>query len=179
MTGGQMPEAAPACHAVVTQSAYTKARRAGRDTVPVRNGCSALLPIQRTGVGHAEGQPPMSQPIVLVIDDDPMIRLLICRTLLRCSSNSLVFSAGTVAEARHALGVSTPTLVLTDYHLPDGTGADILAAARQQEARLPVIVISGNISVREAMLDAGATGFIAKPFGFSEFADVIAAALAR
>lgn len=121
----------------------------------------------------------MSQPIVLVIDDDPMIRLLICRTLLRCSSNSLVFSAGTVAEARHALGVSTPTLVLTDYHLPDGTGADILAAARQQEARLPVIVISGNISVREAMLDAGATGFIAKPFGFSEFADVIAAALAR
>jgi DNA-binding NtrC family response regulator len=121
----------------------------------------------------------MSPPTLLIVDDDPIMRLLLRRILAQYLPHAVVFSAGSVADARAHLTSADLALVLTDYHLTDGTGADVLNAAHAHDPTLPVVVISGNTMIADRMLGAGAAGFIAKPFAIEDVLALVAAALRR
>ena len=58
-----------------------------------------------------------------------------------------------------------PTFVLTDIKMAGMDGWQTLQAIRRNPTTqsLPVIAITGNVSVREAALENGFDGFIAKP----------------
>ncbi|MDP9311406.1 MAG: response regulator [Chloroflexota bacterium] len=115
----------------------------------------------------------MSVPTFLIVDDDAIIRLVIRRTLARHDPHALVFSAGSVAEARQQLTHTTPHIVITDYHLTDGTGLDVLAAAQALAPMPASVVISGDTARKAAVLAAGAVAFLAKPFGPNDLLDLL------
>ncbi len=102
---------------------------------------------------------------IMVVDDDPMIRLMATRVLAEAGYD--VVSAES-AEAGIALcDEANPDLVLMDIMLPGINGFDACARLRQLPAgeHLPIIVMTG-LEDRESVVSAfqsGATDFITKP----------------
>ncbi|HEX7127776.1 MAG TPA: response regulator [Thermodesulfobacteriota bacterium] len=75
--------------------------------------------------------------------------------------------AFTLAEAHQALAQGPPpALVLLDLVLPDGDGLSLCPVIRRRWPSLPVFVVSarGDAATRQAVLAAGCTAFLAKPF---------------
>ncbi|WP_323813024.1 sigma-54 dependent transcriptional regulator [Cellvibrio sp. NN19] len=105
----------------------------------------------------------MTQKRVLIIDDEPDIRELLEITLGRmqiCTD-----SAASVASAKQLLAQNHYDLCLTDMHLPDGKGLELVELIQQQYPQLPVAVITAHGSIDTAIesMKAGAFDFISKP----------------
>lgn len=105
----------------------------------------------------------MSNKRALIIDDEPDIRELLEITLGRMQIST--DSAATIAEAKQHLSNNTYDLCLTDMHLPDGNGLELVEFIQQQHSRLPVAVITAHGSIDTAIesMKAGAFDFISKP----------------
>jgi DNA-binding NtrC family response regulator len=110
---------------------------------------------------------------LLIVDDTPMTRHTLVRLLARTRPDTATALAADVADAYQLLGGGHITGVVTDYHLPDGTGLDVLHAVRRQDPHMPVIVMSGDTSVETAVLKAGANAFVAKPFDLTALANLL------
>ena len=101
---------------------------------------------------------------VVVVDDHPMWRDGV-RVDLELDGDLLVVgTAGSVAEATDAVGRHRPDLVLLDLHLPDGSGAELIAPllARLPGTRFLVLSASAEEGDVLAAVKAGATGYLLK-----------------
>lgn len=105
----------------------------------------------------------MSKKRVLVIDDEPDIRELVEITLGRMQLDT--DCAENITRAKQLLQQQTYDLCLTDMHLPDGNGLDLVEFIQQHFPRLPVAVITAHGSIDTAIesMKAGAFDFISKP----------------
>jgi DNA-binding response OmpR family regulator len=85
-----------------------------------------------------------SAPLVYLVDDD--VDTCDLYTILFDLAGCRVARAATVSGAVALLRRELPDLLLTDWRLPDGSGADICAAleADRRWRRVPVIVVSGT-----------------------------------
>lgn len=63
-----------------------------------------------------------------------------------------------------------PDLIITDINMPHMDGLEFLGHVRGSEKwrDIPTIVMSGLLTDRPSALDAGADGFIVKPFKYQE-----------
>lgn len=70
----------------------------------------------------------------------------------------------TIAEARAAIEVICPQLIITDLRLPDGHGLDFIRHARNKCPDTEVMVISalGDERTVVSAIEAGATGYLLK-----------------
>jgi DNA-binding response OmpR family regulator len=110
---------------------------------------------------EGSGQPP--PPTILVVDDDPRIRVLVQRILER--SGYAVRLAGDTVDADRLVREVTPALVLLDYTLPDGSGAELLQRWRASGLQMPVVMLTahGDAEREATLLEAGADDYIDKP----------------
>ncbi len=78
--------------------------------------------------------------------------------------------AETVSAALAAFEAETPSAVLLDINLPDGSGLDVLRKIRHRQQDAVVIMITANVLVDEtiAALRGGAYDFIGKPINLEE-----------
>ena len=123
----------------------------------------------------------MSSPALhrlLVVDDEPDLRMLYELTLLREGYD--VETAGTVAEAWQLLQDQAFSAVITDMRLPDGTGLDLLQRLDAAGRREKSIVITAYGSAENAVsaLKSGAYDYLTKPVDLKQFRSVVAAAIA-
>jgi len=105
------------------------------------------------------------QPLVLVVDDDPTMRVLVAETLL--PDGIEVVEAQDGPSALIALHARTPDLVLLDVQMPGVDGFSVCEAIRALPggADVPVVMMTGLEdvdSIRRAY-EAGATDFVTKP----------------
>jgi two-component system sensor histidine kinase/response regulator len=102
---------------------------------------------------------------LLIVDDDPLQRLLLRRLL---NTEYQITEAQTGNEALELLAEQPFDLMLLDIMLPGITGLDVLQQARLSfsSSDLPVIVISALDSHRDMIhgLNLGANDYVAKPF---------------
>jgi two-component system response regulator PilR (NtrC family) len=105
----------------------------------------------------------MTKKRVLVIDDEPDIRELVEITLGRMQLET--DCAESIARAKQFLQKQPYDLCLTDMHLPDGKGLELVEFIQQHFPRLPVAVITAHGSIDTAIesMKAGAFDFISKP----------------
>lgn len=102
---------------------------------------------------------------VLVVEDDLLMQNRL-RQLLQSmgyAQEALVFCQ-TLAVAHACARQDTFALALVDLGLPDGNGIELIAALRQANAEVPILVISAW-SAEDAILaalHAGASGYILK-----------------
>ena len=101
---------------------------------------------------------------ILVVDDDPMMSQLVVELLGGWSCESA--SAGSVDEALALLAAETFDLVLSDLQMPRRSGFDLLQVVRDTWPELPVVLFSSfpAAEMTKQAIDAGARGFLAKPF---------------
>jgi len=112
---------------------------------------------------------------VLLVDDEPGV-LYTLREVLEERGHEVV-SARSGAEALEvADGVET---VLTDLAMPGMDGLELLAALRQRDPGLPVLLLTAQGSERVAVLamKAGAWDYLTKPFDIDEVAIAVERAL--
>ncbi|HKP45698.1 MAG TPA: sigma-54 dependent transcriptional regulator [Pyrinomonadaceae bacterium] len=102
-------------------------------------------------------------PDILLVEDKESLR-----RVLRLTLENAGYSVNEAADARAALNeiAATPhKLVLTDLRMPNGSGLDVLRAARQADSSTPVIVMTAFGSIDEAVqaMKDGAHDFLQKP----------------
>lgn len=107
----------------------------------------------------------MSDPLLLLIEDDDSFARLVTRVLERNG-----FEVIRLAEALGAADVvasESPRLVLVDMMLPDASGTEVVSAIREV-SRVPVLMLTAlDPSDHEAqVLDAGADGYVPKSIDF-------------
>ena len=125
--------------------------------------------------------PPHAEPAptqLLVIDDEPKIRQVVCAALaaegVRC------LQASTAAEGIARAASDRPDLIVLDLGLPDRDGLEVCREIRRW-SHAPIVVLSARHDEREkaALLDAGADDYVTKPFGVVEFGARVRAQLRR
>jgi two-component system response regulator PilR (NtrC family) len=118
-------------------------------------------------------------PRLLVVDDEPDLRMLYELTLVR--EGYEVDSAETLEEAWMALQQQAYAAVITDMRLPDGSGMELLQRVDANARREKCIVITAYGSAENAVeaLKAGAYDYLTKPVDLRQFRSVVAAALGR
>tara|TARA_A100000164_G_scaffold376277_1_gene413004 strand:- start:1979 stop:3346 length:1368 start_codon:yes stop_codon:yes gene_type:complete len=116
---------------------------------------------------------------ILVIDDNPDIRFLICNILKE--QNFKVRSAANYDQAVNEINKKLPDLAIIDIKLDktDKDGIDLLKLVTKKNKLLPVIMISGHATVQIAVeaIRLGAYEFIEKPFSVEKILNYVNRAL--
>jgi PAS domain S-box-containing protein len=99
---------------------------------------------------------------VLIVDDEPSIRLTLAEFLRREGFDTLAAVDATQAADLFGEGVD---VAVVDINLPGRSGIELLRELRERDPRVPVIVITGepNVSHLPEIVRAGAYDFLAKP----------------
>jgi two-component system nitrogen regulation response regulator NtrX len=117
-------------------------------------------------------------PRILVVDDEPDIRRLVCEILE--DEGYQVAAAENAGVARELKMVKAPDLILLDIWMPDTDGITLLKEWVAEEAMLcPVVMMSGHGSV-EAAVEAtrlGAYDFLEKPLSLAKLLLIVERAL--
>lgn len=106
---------------------------------------------------------------VLVAEDNPINQMIATRYLTRLGHTSVVVADG--LEALRSAERVRFDLVLMDIMMPNMDGLAALAAFRERErigasTKLPIVMATGHDlpGDRERLLQAGADGYVSKPF---------------
>jgi CheY-like chemotaxis protein len=118
-----------------------------------------------------------SDPLVLVVDDDPDILDAICDILE--GEGYRVSRARHGVEALEKVRHERPSLILLDLMMPVMDGMAFAHALREQKLAedVPIIVISADGNPQKAA-SVGARGFLAKPFDIQALLDHVSIAAA-
>jgi DNA-binding response OmpR family regulator len=114
---------------------------------------------------------------VLVIDDDPQVRLLI--SMILEDEGFAVEAAMAGAEALRLATELPPALVVLDMSLPDMTGETLAKHLRSLWPDLPILVVTADGKVRDKVARIGAFGYLLKPFDLGELVTLVQHGLGR
>ncbi len=115
---------------------------------------------------------------VLVVDDEPIVRDVLSRYLVRDGFD--VAEAADGAEALRMVEQSSPDVIVLDLMLPRVSGLEVLRSVRSG-GETPVIILSAKVSEQERIegLDLGADDYVVKPYSPREVVARVNAVLRR
>jgi DNA-binding NarL/FixJ family response regulator len=99
---------------------------------------------------------------ILIGDAQPRVRFGLRKLLEQQSGWSVVGEAEDAPALLEAIACGCPDLVLLDWELPGMPAQDLLLKIRQACPYLRVVFMSGNVELRQAVLQAGADVFVYK-----------------
>lgn len=112
---------------------------------------------------------------ILVVDDNPVIQLMLSLMLKR--NDQTVHTAASGREALDCLERTGVDLMILDVNMPDMDGLTLLKQLRDDERyrELPVIMLtaSGREQVRLVATQKGANAFLTKPTSSRELLDMV------
>ncbi|HEY5036906.1 MAG TPA: response regulator [Chthoniobacterales bacterium] len=113
------------------------------------------------------------QPTVLVVDDDESLQDLFKVFLKKIGFSRVV--VGTVKEALTALEKQRFDLVFLDLKLPDGPADDVYEAAKEIDANLPIVVITGypDSAMLDRILARGPVMVLKKPLKIEQLKQTV------
>ena len=146
-----------------------------RDSAPLSDDMisPSPLPVQWMWPDFLKGQP--GQPVrVLLIDDDPNIRLVIAQELLADLRINLTGQASNKKEAKRLMAMDFDVM-LVDLNLGDGTGFELLEYMKTVRPMAEAIVISVMEDEQHALraFELGATGYLVKNSWFGNFPQAV------
>lgn len=109
---------------------------------------------------------------VLVVDDEPGIRTALTAHFTR--EGWQVTSASGLREAEYRLAQRDFDLLVSDVRLPDGSGVDLMRAARTAAAKTPVVLMTAFGTVPDAVeaMRGGASDYLTKPVAWSQLRSI-------
>lgn len=112
---------------------------------------------------------------ILIVDDSESIRKLVQFNLSNAGYSVLVANNG--KEALSYFNGENIHLLLTDLHMPEMNGMELIKEVRKidQYRHTPILFLTTEtqISLKKDAKDAGATGWIVKPFVFEKLLTTI------
>jgi FixJ family two-component response regulator len=116
-------------------------------------------------------------PVISIVDDDQSMR-----DAMSALVRSLGFAAATFASAEDFLEsahVDDTSCLITDVQMPGLSGVELQSHLIADGRVMPIIGVTAHPeeSIRTQMMEAGAVGFLSKPFNDECLIDCIATAL--
>jgi CheY-like chemotaxis protein len=114
-------------------------------------------------------------PLILIVDDDPIIRLDVSGMLVEAGYRTL--EAEGAEDALAKVAQLRPALIVTDVYMERGDGLDLIRKVRAADPRIPIVAMSGHDRRYEQLDRAemiGANGALGKPIQRFELLDLIA-----
>jgi CheY-like chemotaxis protein len=106
--------------------------------------------------------------LILIVDDEPSVRAMVHASINVRQARYRVVEAGNAAEALELARAHQPQLILLDVALPDHDGFWVCRSLKNNPAtaHIPVIMLTAMSlpSDRQQAMEAGADGYIVKPF---------------
>lgn len=129
----------------------------------------------------------MSDPIILLVEDNPSDEALTLRVLKKIGiANQVVVTRDGPEALDYLFGKGAfagrdpralPQVVLLDLNLPKLGGLEVLRALRAEEQtkRLPVVILTSSKEDRDlhAGYSLGGNSYVVKPVDFTQFADAV------
>jgi two-component system phosphate regulon response regulator OmpR len=115
-------------------------------------------------IGSGPGKPSLSDPHLLVVDDDERLRALLIRYL---SGNGFrVSAAANAADARALMKSMAFDCLILDVMMPGESGLELAKSVRQGSGQLPILMLTarGDPADRIAGLELGVDDYLPKPF---------------
>lgn len=112
------------------------------------------------------GTAPPTQTI-LVVDDEPDVLFSLAALFTEAVPGAWVLTAGNGQESVDLLKDVVPDLVISDFHLPDMTGLEVLARSRAVAPEVTRVLITAapdRGAVERAIREGTVDRFIAKPW---------------
>jgi CheY-like chemotaxis protein len=104
---------------------------------------------------------PSKDPRILLIDDNTIVRDMLVDLV-----GSLGYRADSAASGEEALALFDRRrygMVLTDLLMPGMSGWDVLAALRQRDAHIPVVIVTGSPVVGDPRASQPGVAVLKKP----------------
>lgn len=119
----------------------------------------------------------MSQATILIADDEELVRRVLSDTL-----GELGYSVQSVEDGAQAwahLQSATFDVALLDIRMPEQSGLDVLDRVQQQGLHTPIIIMTGQTTLDNAIeaMKRGAFDYLTKPFDLEEVKALIARTL--
>ncbi|MGA0555694.1 response regulator transcription factor [Larkinella sp. VNQ87] len=116
---------------------------------------------------------------LLVVEDEPKVATFIKKGLQ--TQGYTIEVALTGEEGKFLFGAKAFDLVVLDVNLPDISGLEVAEYIRQQDRRMPILMLTALDTTADKLLgfEAGADDYLAKPFDFLELVARIKALLRR
>src|SRR5688572_12043161 len=112
---------------------------------------------------------------VLVVDDEPELRRLFRRNLVRAGHSVVEAASG-----REALSLARQLVfdvVISDVRMPDLGGLDLLEVLQREQPQLPVVLVSGSPDLERASAAYGALDYLVKPVSFQDLRSIVKLAI--
>jgi len=121
----------------------------------------------------------LDAPVVIVIDDDPMVRRALDSLFRSIGLATTLYESATAFLADQP--PSRVSCIITDVRMPGVSGLDFQKALTAQGVTTPVIVITGHgdVPMSVGAMKAGAVDFLTKPFRDQDLIDAVNEALER
>jgi len=115
----------------------------------------------------------MHERPVLVVDDEPSMRMALSESLLSCGYQ--VEAAVDGADALKKFSKGQFDVVITDMRMPKVGGMEVLRGVKKISPRTHVIVITayGTVNTAVQAMKEGASDFIMKPFSLEDLESVV------
>jgi len=107
-------------------------------------------------------------PRILIIEDEAALASALGAVVKRLGHEPVLCASA--ALGLESLAGRRPSLVILDIGLPDTSGLEVLRSIREQDAALPVLVITAHGSLQNAVeaKKRGASGYLVKPLDLRE-----------
>ena len=109
--------------------------------------------------------------VVLVVDDDDMIRRLV-RTVLEADDLEVV-EASSGARALEMVDSTHPAVMVLDIMMPGINGVDVCRQVDHSKVKVVILTARDDPVLEDECRDAGADAFLTKPFSSIELLDLI------
>lgn len=115
---------------------------------------------------------------VLIVDDERLFAELMRLALSSAPGIEVLDVVHDVATAVRRARELRPALVLSDYHLPDGSGADVARALRGTQTAVLILTGDGTAAILSDVARSGAVGHMTKGKQFEDVVRSVRAAAA-
>jgi CheY-like chemotaxis protein len=117
----------------------------------------------------------LTRPLILLVDDDPIVRSTLARAL-----TDRGYEVRTAADGRAAItileGLGTlPAIVITDLHVPGGSGEQLARTLTRRYPDLPLIFMTAYVALYRTAYLPGP--ILEKPFRADQLCELIRSVL--
>jgi DNA-binding NtrC family response regulator len=118
-------------------------------------------------------------PAIVLVDDEPDIRIILSRVLRHVADGYELIAVGSAAAALEILAVRPVPLLITDYNMPGMNGIDLAHAVKSTAPATTVVLLTAYATPEMARRaqEAGADHSLPKPFSFDELEVIVRNAL--
>ncbi len=110
---------------------------------------------------------------ILIVDDSVIMRNLVKRSLDMGAYETVLAENG--EDALEKFEQNKIDLIITDINMPVMDGITLIEAVREKNRDIPIFALTSNSdeAMRNRGRDAGATGWVIKPFQPAQFLDLL------